>query len=76
MQKTEQGADRTNEVSAEAVLQQVRDLAIMLPTSRDYLFSFLAGGIPVPIYPPLRLHRLKITCVVRWAFSPTLRQFC
>ncbi len=33
-------------------------VAIMLPTSRDYLFSFfgilLAGGIPVPIYPPLR----------------------
>ena len=33
-------------------------VAIMLPTGRDYLFSFfgilLAGGIPVPIYPPLR----------------------
>ncbi len=31
-------------------------VAIMLPTGRDYLFSFfgilLAGGIPVPIYPP------------------------
>ena len=33
-------------------------VAIMLPTSSDYLFSFfgilLAGGIPVPIYPPFR----------------------
>ncbi len=32
--------------------------AIMLPTGRDYLFSFfgvlLAGGIPVPVYPPAR----------------------
>ena len=48
---------------------QARDLlpgqsvAIMLPTSRDYLFSFfgilLAGGIPVPIYPPLRPSQLE-----------------
>ncbi len=33
-------------------------VAIMLPTSREYLFSFfgtlLAGGIPVPVYPPAR----------------------
>ena len=33
-------------------------VAIMLPTSGNYLFSFfgilLAGGIPVPIYPPFR----------------------
>jgi acyl carrier protein len=38
-------------------------VAIMLPTSRDYLFSFfgilLAGGIPVPIYPPLRPSQLE-----------------
>jgi len=48
---------------------QARDLlpgqsvAIMLPTGRDYLFSFfgilLAGGIPVPIYPPLRPSQLE-----------------
>jgi 1-acyl-sn-glycerol-3-phosphate acyltransferase len=35
----------------------------MLPTGRDYLFSFfgilLAGGIPVPIYPPLRPSQLE-----------------
>ncbi|MCH8301948.1 MAG: AMP-binding protein [Proteobacteria bacterium] len=40
-----------------------RSVAIMLPTGRDYLFSFfgilLAGGIPVPIYPPLRPSQLE-----------------
>jgi len=38
-------------------------VAIMLPTGRDYLFSFfgilMAGGIPVPIYPPARLSQLE-----------------
>ena len=37
--------------------------AIMLPTGRDYLYSFfgilLAGGIPVPIYPPIRLSQIE-----------------
>ena len=40
-----------------------QSVAIMLPTGRDYLFSFfgilLAGGIPVPIYPPLRPSQLQ-----------------
>lgn len=40
-----------------------QSVAIMLPTNRDYLFSFfgilLAGGIPVPIYPPLRPSQLE-----------------
>lgn len=40
-----------------------QSVAIMLPTSRDYLFSFfgilLAGGIPVPIYPPLRASQIE-----------------
>ncbi|OOZ73298.1 AMP-binding protein, partial [Solemya velum gill symbiont] len=40
-----------------------QSIAIMLPTSRDYLFSFfgilLAGAIPVPIYPPLRPAQLE-----------------
>ncbi|MEA3276933.1 MAG: AMP-binding protein [Pseudomonadota bacterium] len=40
-----------------------QSVAIMLPTGRDYLFSFfgilLAGGIPVPIYPPLRPSQLE-----------------
>ncbi len=38
-------------------------VAIMLPTSHDYLYSFfgilMAGGIPVPIYPPVRLSQLE-----------------
>ncbi|MES2534828.1 MAG: AMP-binding protein [Pseudomonadota bacterium] len=37
-------------------------VALMLPTGRDYLASFfgvmLAGGIPVPIYPPARLAQI------------------
>lgn len=39
-------------------LQPRQTVAIMLPTSRDYFLSFfgilLAGGVPVPIYPPVR----------------------
>jgi 1-acyl-sn-glycerol-3-phosphate acyltransferase len=35
----------------------------MLPTSKDYLFCFygtlLAGGIPVPLYPPVRLTTIE-----------------
>ncbi len=48
---------------------QARDLepgmpvAIMLPTSSDYLFAFFgvlrAGGVPVPIYPPVRKAQLE-----------------
>ncbi len=38
-------------------------VAIMLPTGRDYFFSFfgilLAGGIPVPIYPPARASQIE-----------------
>ncbi|MBW1828695.1 MAG: AMP-binding protein [Deltaproteobacteria bacterium] len=38
-------------------------VAIMLPTSRDYFFSFfgilLAGAIPVPLYPPVRLSQIE-----------------
>ena len=39
-------------------LQAGETVAIMLPTGSDYLFSFfgilMAGGIPVPLYPPAR----------------------
>lgn len=39
-------------------LQPGQTVAIMLPTGREYLFSFfgtlMAGGIPVPLYPPAR----------------------
>jgi len=38
-------------------------VAIMLPTSREYFFSFfgilIGGGIPVPIYPPARVSQLE-----------------
>ncbi len=38
-------------------------VAIMLPTSQDFFAAFfgilLAGGIPVPIYPPFRPNRLE-----------------
>ncbi len=57
--------------SAEAVaaglqargLQPGQTVALMLPTSRDFFSGFygilLAGGIPVPIYPPARLSQLE-----------------
>jgi len=38
-------------------------VAVMLPTSPDYFFSFfgvlMAGGVPVPIYPPTRPQQLE-----------------
>ncbi|NTW06738.1 MAG: AMP-binding protein, partial [Syntrophaceae bacterium] len=38
-------------------------VSIMLPTGQDYFFTFwgilLAGGVPVPIYPPFRLSQLE-----------------
>jgi acyl carrier protein len=47
----------------EAGLVPGQTVAIMLPTSQEYLFSFygtlLAGGIPVPLYPPARLTTIE-----------------
>ncbi len=44
-------------------LRPQQTVALMLPTGRDYLTSFfgvmLAGGIPVPIYPPARLAQIE-----------------
>lgn len=44
-------------------LQLGQAVAIMLPTGRDYFFSFfgilLAGCVPVPIYPPARPSQLE-----------------
>ena len=44
-------------------LQPQQTVALMLPTGRDYLACFfgalLAGGIPVPIYPPARLAQIE-----------------
>ncbi len=47
----------------EHAVQPGQHVAIMLPTGRDYLFIFfgilLAGGIPVPIYPPARPSQIE-----------------
>lgn len=44
-------------------LKTGQTVAIMLPTSAEYFYSFfgilLAGGIPVPIYPPARLSQIE-----------------
>ncbi|MFQ5761292.1 MAG: fatty acyl-AMP ligase, partial [Acidiferrobacterales bacterium] len=46
-----------------AGLEPGETVAIMLPTSEEYLLTFfgilLAGGIPVPIYPPARLTQIE-----------------
>jgi acyl carrier protein len=48
---------------AAAGLKPGDTVALMLPTSREYLFCFygtlLAGGIPVPLYPPARLATIE-----------------
>lgn len=47
----------------QAGLERGQMVAIMLPTCRQYLFSFygvlLAGGVPVPLYPPARLSTIE-----------------
>src|SRR3954466_12352436 len=47
----------------EAGLSPGATVAIMLPTSKEYLYSFygtlLAGAIPVPLYPPARLTTIE-----------------
>lgn len=44
-------------------LKPAEPVALMLPSSPDYFYSFfgvlLAGGIPVPIYPPARPSQLE-----------------
>jgi len=44
-------------------LKQGEMVAIMLPTSAEFFYTFfgilLAGGVPVPIYPPLRADRIE-----------------
>lgn len=44
-------------------LRAGQTVALMLPTGRDFLYAFfgilLAGGVPVPIYPPLRLSQIE-----------------
>jgi 1-acyl-sn-glycerol-3-phosphate acyltransferase len=44
-------------------LKRGQTVAIMLPTGLDFFYSFygilLAGGVPVPIYPPARLSQIE-----------------
>jgi 1-acyl-sn-glycerol-3-phosphate acyltransferase len=44
-------------------LQRGEPVAIMLPTGKDYFFAYLgillAGGVPVPIYPPARRSQIE-----------------
>ncbi len=44
-------------------LEPGESVAIMLPTGTEYFFSFLgillAGGVPVPIYPPARITQIE-----------------
>jgi len=44
-------------------LQPGQTVALMLPTGAEYFYAFcgvlLAGGIPVPIYPPARLSQIE-----------------
>jgi 1-acyl-sn-glycerol-3-phosphate acyltransferase len=68
-EKTLSYADLQRGAQAVAAGLQAHDLrlgqtvAIMLPTSLDYFFSFFgvlqAGGIPVPVYPPARASQIE-----------------
>jgi acyl carrier protein len=57
------GAMRYAARLADAGLSPGQAVAIMLPTGADYLYCFygvlLAGGIPVPLYPPARLTTIE-----------------
>lgn len=76
-----QGADAVAAGLIERGLQPGQTVAIMLPTGRDYFYSFfgilLAGGIPVPLYPPARLsqiedHLRRHAAILDNALSPIL----
>lgn len=57
------GAMRYAARLADAGLQPGQTVAIMLPTCADYLYCFygvlLAGAVPVPLYPPVRLATIE-----------------
>lgn len=58
-----QGARKVAAGLQQRGLQSGEAVAIMLPTGKDYFFSFyaivMAGAIPVPIYPPVRRSQLE-----------------
>lgn len=59
----EAGAKNVAAALQEHGLEAGQPIAIMLPSSTDYFFIFfgilMAGGIPVPIYPPARPSQLE-----------------
>jgi 1-acyl-sn-glycerol-3-phosphate acyltransferase len=61
--KLKSGAARVATGLRSGGLDPGQRVAIMLPTSPDYFYSYfgilLAGGIPVPIYPPARLSQIE-----------------
>ena len=58
-----QGAQQVAAGLQQSGVQSGEAVVIMLPTGRDYFFSFfgilLTGAIPVPIYPPVRRSQLE-----------------
>ena len=58
-----QGAQQVAAGLQQSGVQSGETVAIMLPTGRDYFFSFfgilLTGAVPVPIYPPVRRSQLE-----------------
>jgi acyl carrier protein len=58
-----EGASRYALCLGAAGLTPGQTVAIMLPTSKEYIFCFygtlLAGGVPVPLYPPARLTTIE-----------------
>ena len=58
-----QGAQQVAAGLQQSGVQAGETVAIMLPTGRDYFFSFLGilltGAVPVPIYPPVRRSQLE-----------------
>lgn len=58
-----QGAQKVAAGLQQQGLQLADTVAIMLPTGKDYFYSFygilLTGAIPVPIYPPVRRSQLE-----------------
>jgi 1-acyl-sn-glycerol-3-phosphate acyltransferase len=57
------GAGRVAGLLHREGLKAGETVALMLPTGREYFFSFMgalvAGGVPVPIYPPARPEQLE-----------------
>ena len=62
-QQLKQGASKVAGGLQERGLRPAEPVSIMLPSGPDYFYSFygilMAGGIPVPIYPPARPSQLE-----------------